>query len=114
MNLNIKATKTTLTPSIQSDIEAKFSVLEPFLRSEHTVRVEIEAEAGREANNEFRAEVAIQPGGHFAQSNGGDLYEAIDLLIPKIKQQLTRDKDKKVSLRRKLGNTFKRIWSRGR
>lgn len=113
MNLNIKASKTTLTPSLQADIESKLSVLEPFLRSEHKVRVEIEARASHSTSEEFRAEISIQPDGHYAEASGSDMYEAIDLLIPKIKQQLTREKDKKVSLRRKLG-ILKRFWTRAK
>lgn len=114
MNLTIKATKTTLTPSIQADIETKLSALEDFLHSEDKVHVEVEARASKDNSQEFRAEVNIQPDGYFAESSGGDLYEAIDLLVPKIKQQLARKKDKRVSLRRKLGSAFKRIWTRSR
>ncbi len=114
MNLNIKATKTTLTPSLQAEIENKLSILEPFLRTEDKIHVEVEARASKDNSQEFRAEINIQPGGHYADASGSDVYEAIDLLLPKIRQQLTREKDKKVSLRRKLGSAFKRIWSRGR
>ena len=114
MNLNIKATKTTLTPGLQADIESKLSVLEPFLRTEDKIHVEVEARASHNNTEEFRAEINIQPGGYYAESSGSDIYEAIDLLLPKIRQQLTREKDKKVSLRRKLGSAFKRMWSRGR
>jgi ribosomal subunit interface protein len=112
MNLNIKATKTTLTPAIQSEIERKLSVLDPFLRSEHKVYVEIEARASKDNSQEFRAEVSIKPDGHFAESAGSDMYEAIDLLIPKIKQQLTREKDKKISMRRRFGDFKRRIWGK--
>jgi putative sigma-54 modulation protein len=112
MNLNIKATKTTLTPSLQADIENKFSVLEDFLRDEDQLYVEVEARASKDNSQEFRAEVSIKPAGHYAEASGSDVYEAIDLLLPKIRQQLSRKKDKEVSLRRKLGNAFKRVWSR--
>jgi putative sigma-54 modulation protein len=113
MNLNIKASKTTLTPAIQQGIEAKLSVLTDFLKPEHKLYVEIEADASHDLSQQFRAEISIQPDGHFAEASAGDMYEAIDLLVPKIRQQLSRDKDKKVSLRRKLG-VLKRFWNRGR
>lgn len=113
MNLNIKATKTTLTPAMQQDIEDKLSVLEDFLRPEDKIHFEVEARASKDSTQEFRAEISMQPSGHFAEASGGDLYEAIDLLIPKIKQQLTREKDKKISLRRRFG-ALKRFWSKSK
>lgn len=110
MNLNIKATKTTLTESLQQEIERKLAVLEDFLKPEDKVYVEVEARASKDNSQEFRAEVTIKPANHHADSAGSDIYEAIDLVIPKIRQQLTRDKDKKVSLRRRLGALRERFW----
>ena len=110
MNLNIKATKTTLTESLQADIERKLSVLEDFLKPEDKIYVEVEARASKDNSQEFRAEITIRPSGHHADSAGSDIYEALDLLVPKIRQQLTRGKDKKISLRRRLGALRERFW----
>lgn len=101
MNLNIKATKTTLTPAIKTAIADKLSALEKFLRPEHKVHVECEVSTKHKSGKIFRVEVDIQPSGHFADAHGSDFYEALDLLIPKIKEQLVKAKDKRISARRK-------------
>lgn len=108
MNITIKATNTTLTEAIKATIEQKLSVLESFLKSEDKVHVEV-AEENHHKNGLFsKAEIQISPHGYYAEATGNDFYEAIDLVIPKIKQQLVKTKDKKVSLRRRIGRMFKR------
>ena len=101
MNINIKATNTTLTPAIKSFIEDKLSVLEVFVKSEDKIRVELEVLKKHRTGMTFRAEVDIQPHGHYAESYGMDFYAAMDMVMPKIKEQLSKQKDKKVSLRRR-------------
>lgn len=112
MNLNIKATKTSLTPSLQEEIEKKLSVLEDFLRPEDKVQVEIEARASKDNSQEFRAEITIRPIGVYADAAGADVYEALDLAVPKVKHQLIKSKDKKVSERRSLGGIKWKFWKR--
>ena len=108
MNITIKATHTTLTDAIRTDISAKLEVLEKFLRPEDKVHVELEEDTHHNSGRFSRVEVAIHPRGMYAEARGNDFYEAMDLVVPKIREQLTRSKDKRVSLRRKLGNLFKR------
>jgi putative sigma-54 modulation protein len=108
MNINIKATNTTLTDGIRASIEDKLSVLEKFLRSEDVVYVEVDEDTRHTSGQFHRAEIRIQPHGHYAEARGNDFYEALDLVIPKIREQLTKEKDKRISLRRRLGSFFKR------
>lgn len=101
MNINIKATKTTLTPSIRQYIEEKLKYFSKFIRSEEKIRVEIEVDKKHKTGLVFRVEIDIQPHGHYAEARGSNFYEAFDLLIQKIKEQILKEKDKKVSLRRR-------------
>jgi putative sigma-54 modulation protein len=107
MNLTIKATNTTLTPSIKEFINDKLSILERFLKSEDKVRVELEANKGDKDGLNFRVEIDIQPRGHFADARAGDFYMAMDMVLPKIKDQLVKNKKRKITERRSAARKFK-------
>lgn len=101
MNINIKATKTTLTPAIRDYVADKLRQISKFIKEEDKVRVELELDKKHNSGLIFRAEIDIQPRGHYADARGNDFYEAMDLVIPKMKEQLSKEKDKRVSLRRR-------------
>lgn len=108
MNIQIKATNTTVTDAIRSSITEKLAVLDKFLKEENIVHVELAEDSHHQSGMFSRVEIHITPHGYFAEAIGNDFYEALDLVIPKIKQQLTKDKDKNLSLRRRIGSWFKR------
>ena len=108
MNISIKATNTTLTDAIRSNVEDKLSALENFLKPEDKIHVEIVEDTKHHSGQYSKVEVRITPHGHYAEANGNDFYEAMDMVLPKIKSQLTKNKEKGLSLRRRLGNWFKR------
>lgn len=112
MKINIKATNTTLTPSIKSNVESKLSVIEKFTKPEDVIHVELAEDTKHHSGQFFRVDIQISPHGIYADSRGNDFYEAMDLVVPKIQTQLAKSKDKKISLRRRLGNAlrgFKRL-----
>ena len=108
MNVSIKATNTTLTPAIRESVEVKLQVLEKFLRPEDKVHVELAEDTHHQKGMFSRVEIHVTPRGYYADSYGNDFYEALDLVIPKIKNQFAKVKDKDISLRKRIGNLFKR------
>ncbi len=106
MNINIKATNTTLTDSIKANINDKLSVLEKFMRPEDMVHIEIAEDRKHQSGEFFRVDIQISPRGFYAEARGNDFYEALDLVIPKIKNQFSKEKEKGLSLRKRLGKWF--------
>ena len=107
MNLNIKATKTTLTPAIRAAIQDKLAGIEKFLKSEDKVHLELEVSKKQKSGEVFRVEITILPHNFYAESSGSDFYAALDLLMPKIKEQLVKQKDKKLAARKRTARSVK-------
>lgn len=108
MNINIKATNTSLTPSIRSNIEDKLQAVEKFIKPEDVIHVELAEDTHHHSGQFFNVDIQISPHGYYAKARANDFYEALDLVIPKITQQMRKDKEKTISLRRRIGNWFKR------
>lgn len=108
MNITIKATNTTLTDAIKQTIEEKLKGIENFLKPEDKIHVEVAEDTHHTSGMFSRVEVQISPHGYYADANGNDFYEAMDLVLPKIKQQMVKQKDKKINLRKRIGRLFKR------
>lgn len=109
MNINIKATNTSLTAAIKQFIEDKVSSLDKFLKEEDKMHVELEVLKKHRTGLVHRAEIHIHPEGYYAESMGVDFYSAMDLMLPKIKEQLVKAKDKKLSKIKKARRLAKGI-----
>src|SRR3989344_2550455 len=95
MNISIKGTNMSLTPSVKQYVDAK---------------VELERDKHHKSGQVFRAEVMLIVGGKVmrGETRAEDVYAAIDLVIPKIKDQIGKFKDKKQTLTRRGARSAKR------
>jgi ribosomal subunit interface protein len=117
MNINIKATNMELTPAIKDFIEKKIKGLEKFIGHPDggiyaTVEVGMTTRH-HQSGNIFRAEIQIDVPhlmkGARAESLHADLYTAIEDAKDLMKLELSKGKEKKISLARRGARAFKRF-----
>lgn len=101
MNIHFKGTRVSLTESDQEYIETKLKGLGSFIKNQDEVFVEVEMGSRHSSGLVARVEISLNPPRHYAEARGNDFYEALDLVLPKIKEQLVKQKDKRISLRRR-------------
>ena len=101
MNIKYKGTRTSLSEADQRYIENKLKTLGNFIKNQDSIFVEAARDSKHSSGLIFRLEISVNPPQHYAEARGNDFYEALDLVIPKIKEQMVKLKDKKVSLRRR-------------
>jgi putative sigma-54 modulation protein len=101
MNIKYKGTHTSLSEADMEYIENKLKTLGNFIKNQDSVFVEAARDSRHSSGLVFRLEVSINPPQHYAEARGNDFYEALDLVIPKIKEQMVKQKDKKISMRRR-------------
>ena len=109
MNITIKATHLDLTPSIKQYVEEKVGHLGKFIVAQEA-KVELERDRKHHTGLVFRAEVTMIVGGKVmrAEERAEDIYAAVDLLIPKLKEQIGKFKDKRQTLQRRGARSAKR------
>lgn len=102
--ITIKASpRSLISDSIHDYIHKKMDTFDKFLREENSIHVEFDSDKHR-SGIRYHVEIRIDPGSVvFAEAIGEDLYEAVDLCMPKLKEQLTKRKDKRVASRRQEG-----------
>jgi len=103
MNISIKGTHLDLTPSIKQYVEEKVGNLGKFI-SATDAKVELERDKHHRTGLVFRAEIMLVVGGKLmrAEAEAEDIYAAVDLTIPKVKEQISKFKDKKTTVNRNL------------
>lgn len=108
MNIAIKATHLDLTSSIKKYIEEKVGHLGKFI-SALEAKVELDRDQHHHSGEVFRAEIMLIMSGKVMRAEGlaEDIYAAVDIVIPKLKEQISKFKDKKTTLRRKGGRSAK-------
>ena len=109
MNINIKATHLELTPSIKKYAEDKINGLGKFIDI-MDAHLEIARDQHHHSGLVFRSDINLIVGKKIlhAEAEGEDAYAAIDLLIPKLKEQIGKFKDKRQTLARRGARSAKR------
>jgi putative sigma-54 modulation protein len=109
MNIAIKATHLDLTPAIKKYAEDKVEALSKFIDAIEG-KVELERSTKHKSGEVFRAEISMIVGGRklYAEATAEDMYAAIDLTIPKIKEQIAKFKDKRTTLQKRGARSAKR------
>lgn len=108
MNISIKATHLELTSLVKEYVEEKVGNLGKFIVAQEA-KVELDRDKHHRTGDVFRAEVMLIVGGKVmrADAEAEDIYAALDLVMPKLKEQIAKFKDKRMTLRRKGARTAK-------
>ena len=109
MKISIKGTNLDLSESIKEYVEEKVGHLDKFIDPMET-KVELERDKKHRTGLVFRAEVMMVVGGKIirADANGEDIYAAVDLVIPKLKEQISKFKDKRSTLQKRGARSAKK------
>ena len=106
-----------LTEALRNYVEEKLGLLERHIRRNPiNVDVELEHLTGQHSGPVFRCEINFEIPKEKkilrAESTETDMYAAIDTCMPKIKEQLDKEWDKRDTLARRGGRALKRLLRR--
>ncbi|MBX4188288.1 MAG: ribosome-associated translation inhibitor RaiA [Candidatus Doudnabacteria bacterium] len=108
MNIAIKATHFEMTEAIKTYAIEKVEGLGKYI---DPMEAHIELERDRKHNSGlvFRAEIMLTVGGKQMRADAlaEDMYAAIDLVIPKIKEQIAKFKEKRNTLQKRGARSAK-------
>ena len=111
MNISIKGTNLDLTPAVKQYVDEKIGAMAKYIKGESVeCKVELERDRKHQTGLVFRAEVMVHAGGKLmrAEARGEDMYSAIDLVVPKIKEQISKFKNKQTTMQRRGARAAKR------
>ena len=96
MNISITGKNLEITPYLRKHIQKRIELLEKYIHP-LTADLVLDRDAHHHAGLVFRAEVNLSAGGKMmhGETRAADAYEAVDLLIPKLKEQISKFKNKK-------------------
>ncbi len=108
MQISIKGTNLVLTESIKEYVDEKVGHLEKFIQA--TAKVELERDKHHKTGLVMRVEVTLIAGGKAmrAEAFSEDIYASIDLVIPKLKEQISKFKDKRTTMERRGARSAKK------
>jgi putative sigma-54 modulation protein len=108
MNIDFKSTNFELTKAIKAYAQDKVSGLEKF-GEVLDARVELERDRKHTSGNVFRAEVTLNVKGKMIRADAvsEDMYASIDLVIPKLKEQISKLKKKRDTLQKRGARSAK-------
>ncbi len=119
MNIHIKTSNLSLTPSISEYANKRLVKIAKFLDHDSTVQCDVELAktvAHQHKGDIFKAEIHIVGSGKnlYASTEKDDLYAAIDIVRDDLLRELHAGKGKEISLIRRSGarvkNTLKGLW----
>lgn len=99
-----------MTPSIKQYVEEKIGNLEKYLNGVLEAKVELERDRHHHTGEVFRAEVMLIIGGKIlrADASSEDIYASLDMVIPKLKEQISKFKDKRTTLQKRGARSAKK------
>lgn len=108
MNIVIKATNLVLSAANKTYAKDKVGNLEKYINAIEA-KIELERDRKHHSGLVFRAEVTLIIGGKLirAEANAEELNAAIDLVIPKVKEQISKFKEKKDTLQKRGARSAK-------
>ncbi|MEK7135005.1 MAG: ribosome-associated translation inhibitor RaiA [Patescibacteria group bacterium] len=117
MEIKIKTTNFSLTPSIGNYLQEKLNTLDKFLPNDESILADVELAKTTKHHQKgdiFKAEVNLKVPGHLirAVAERWDLHVAIDAVKDELRREITMNKEKNISLYKKGARLLKKLLRR--